>query len=58
MTRYRWIDETHSPPAQIVACGVCFVFVLWLASRAFRRRAAVGRAEMTHLFVVSTFALE
>lgn len=45
---------TFSPPAaQIIACAVCFLSVLYLIFRSIRRRAAVGRAEMVHLFVVS-----
>ncbi|KAI5451663.1 hypothetical protein NCC49_001644 [Naganishia albida] len=41
--------------AQIIACCICFLSVVYLIFRSFRRRAAVGRAEMVHLF--TTFAL-
>ncbi|KAJ9098831.1 hypothetical protein QFC20_005885 [Naganishia adeliensis] len=38
--------------AQIIACSVCFLSALYLIYRSVRRRAAVGRAEMVHLFMV------
>lgn len=42
--------------AQIIACSLGFLFVLYLIIKSIRRVAAVGRAEMVHLFCVGIMA--